>query len=89
MSLAEDLIHAEQDDNAARPCKTALWLQTLSSEDRAAFDAYVGAGKPIAILHRAAIRNGCPAAETRFRLHCRHRCSCYGAAAPSSLESAA
>ncbi|MFE7745390.1 hypothetical protein [Nocardia sp. NPDC057455] len=77
MSLADDLIEDAQLKNRPAPCKTGVWISSLPERDREAFAAYLAHGGPVSDLWRAAVKNGCPAAETRFRVHCRKRCTCY------------
>ncbi|WP_238840664.1 hypothetical protein [Prescottella equi] len=75
MSLADDLRNTPT--KRAIPCKTGLWFAEQSEEDRQAALDFLDDGNPASVLHRHAVRNGCTAAETTFRAHCRRRCSCY------------
>ncbi|MFE5290346.1 hypothetical protein ACFRAQ_35805 [Nocardia sp. NPDC056611] len=77
MSLADDLHEAEQAAIRKQPCKTGVWLESLDDRDRDAIRAFLAAGKPVSHLHGIAVRNGCGAAETRFRSHFRKRCACF------------
>lgn len=79
MSLADDLFEDAQQKSKPTPCKTGVWVAGLPERDREAFETFLGAGGPISNLWRLAVKNGCASAETRFRAHCRRRCSCYGA----------
>lgn len=75
MSFADDL--AELTAREPVLCKTGAWIAGRDEEDRAAIEAHLARGGSVSHLWRAAVRNGCDAAETRFRTHCRQLCSCY------------
>lgn len=77
LSFADDVHEATTAPTPPKLCKTGVWLESISDRDRAAFAAYVADNRPITTLHQIAVQNGCTAAETRFRSHCRQRCSCY------------
>ncbi|MFE2994093.1 hypothetical protein ACFXG4_03630 [Nocardia sp. NPDC059246] len=77
MSLADDMREAALEANQKQFCKTGAWIETLDDRDRAAIVEFLAAGKPVSHLHGLAVRNGCGAAETRFRQHFRQRCSCF------------
>lgn len=75
MSFAHDL--AALTSHELVRCKTGLWVDSLDTSDRAVFDAHLANGGSVSHAWRAAVRNGCDAAETRFRVHCRRECCCY------------
>lgn len=75
MSLADDV--QALDRPTLRLCKTGVWYAGLPERDQDAFTGFLARGGATTDLHRIAIANGCTAAETRFRAHCRKRCSCY------------
>lgn len=77
MSLAEDLDGIRHRKRGPVPCTTGVWLSGLDDRDRAAFQAFVASGGQLRTLHHTAVRNGCDASETQFRVHCRRRCTCY------------
>jgi hypothetical protein len=77
MSFADDVEAYEQQPAPVKYCKTGQWVNDLDTRDREAFKRALSRGGPVSDLHRIAINNGCTAAETRFRAHCRRRCSCY------------
>ncbi|WP_280357084.1 hypothetical protein [Nocardia otitidiscaviarum] len=77
MSLADDLHEHAQAAGIKPLCKTGAWLNGLDERDAEAIRGFLADGKPVSVLHGVAVRNGCPAGETRFRLHFRRRCSCY------------
>lgn len=77
MSFADDVHEATIAPAPVKLCKTGAWLASSSDEDRAAFARYLADNRPITTLHQIAVQNGCTAAETRFRSHCRQQCACF------------
>ncbi|BAD58780.1 hypothetical protein [Nocardia farcinica] len=77
MSFADDVIEFQTRGPAPRLCKVGAWVAELDDHGRRAFDAYLSSGRPVSQLWRIAVRWGCDAAETRFRVHCRRECCCY------------
>ena len=84
MSLADDVHAAQQDSRKPIPCKTGIFFAALDERDQTAARDFLMAGGPVSDLWRMCVRNGCEAAETQFRRHCRGSCSC-----SRGLESAA
>jgi hypothetical protein len=75
MSLADD-VQAINDTRRPTACKTGAWITGLDAHDQNAIRAYVTAGKPIAALWRAAIKNGYDGGLTQFKDHCGGNCCC-------------
>lgn len=84
MSFADDVIEFQRRPPARKLCATGTWVESLDERGQAAFHAYLAAGRPVAALWRMAVKHGCEAGDTRFRVHCRRECCCY-----SSVEAAA
>ncbi|MFF4026994.1 hypothetical protein ACFYY5_29515 [Nocardia elegans] len=76
MSLADDVQAAQQEGRKPNPCKTGLFFSSLDERDRNAATAFLEDGGAVSDLWRMCVKNGCEAAETQFRRHCRGRCSC-------------
>lgn len=77
MSLADDLDGIRNQKRRPAPCKTGAWLAEMDEESRAAFEAYVADGLERRAAWKVALRYGCDASETRFRVHCDRSCSCF------------
>jgi hypothetical protein len=76
LSLADDVHAAQQETRKPNPCKTGLFFQSVDERDRTAARAFLEDGGAVSDLWRMCVKNGCEAAETQFRKHCRGMCSC-------------
>lgn len=77
MSFADDVRELQRRGPEPKLCKVGVWSAGLDDAGRIAFAQYLASGGEVAHLWRMAVRHGCDAAETRFRVHCRRECCCY------------
>ncbi|WP_280389807.1 hypothetical protein [Nocardia wallacei] len=75
MSLADDVQAMGQRKRTT--CKTGTWINGLDTRDRDTIRDYVAAGKPLAALWRAALKNGYDGGLTQFKAHLTHGCTCH------------
>ena len=72
MSLVQRLASV-QAHRANLGCRTCEWLQTLTAEDRKAWDDWIADGKSGQQLYEVAVMEGLDISLTAFRHHLKHR----------------
>ena len=64
-----DSVQASMANNG---CRTCMWLDTLSTADRRAFDSWLDESKSIAQLWELCVLEGVGVTQSPFRYHLKH-----------------